>query len=162
MNCLTQFSKTKVGTKVTKSDDNSIITKFNLKCGQEHRKDKLKLFNLRSTEGQEKFKTLTSKPGILSDIFKNYTGDINSLTKKFIKRLDGCLHECFQKVRVSNHENKEATKLFKKRRSLRTKTDDVSKGELHKTEEKLAELCAKDNFNKINEEVKGLESEKVA
>ena len=160
VNCLTKFSKNKADTKVIKSDHNSIITKFNIKWRRDHRKDKIKLFNLKSVEGQEKFKILTSKPGILSDIFKNGNGDINSLTKKFIKRLNGCLHECFQKIRLSNHENKEVNKLFEQRRSLRTKTDNASKKELMKTEEKLAELCAKENFNKIMDEVKGLESEK--
>ena len=50
--------------------------------------------------------------------------------------------------------------MFKKRRSLRTKDDTESKKELRKTDEKLAELCAEDNFHKIKEEIKGLESEK--
>ena len=123
-------------------------------------KEHIKLFNLKNVQGQNKFKILTSKPGILSDIIKNGNGDINSVTKKFIKRLNGCLHECFQKIRVTNLENKEITKLFKKRRSLRTKLDKESKKELRKTDEKLAELCAEEIFHKINDEIKGLESEK--
>ena len=159
-NCLTKFSKTKAGFKVIKSDHNSIITKFNVKWSKEHKKEYMKLFNLKSIEGQEKFKILTSKPGILSNIFKNGNGDIESLTKKFIKRLNGCLHECFKKIRVTNYENKEIISLFKKRRSLRTKDDKESKKELHKTDEKLAKLCAEDNFHKIKDEIKGLESEK--
>ena len=136
-NCLAKFVKTKGGAKVVKSDHNSIITKFNVAWSQKTKKDKVKLFNLKNTEGQKKFKILTSKPGILSDMFKNNSTDIESLTKRFLKRLDGCLHKCFKKIRVTKLENKEVTKLFEKRRVLRTKLDKRSKKELLKVGEKL-------------------------
>ena len=77
-NCLAKFRKTKGGVKVTKSDHNSIITKFNVEWSQRIKKHKIKLFNLKNIEGQKKFKLLTSKPGILSDIFKDETRDIES------------------------------------------------------------------------------------
>ena len=89
---LTKFTKHKGVTKVTKSDHNAIITKFNVRWSQREQKDNIKLFNLKSVDGQKQFKILTSKPGILSDIFKDTTSDIESLTKKFLKRLNGCLH----------------------------------------------------------------------
>ena len=69
----------------------------------------VKLFNLKGVDGLKKFKVLTSKPGILSDIFKDDNSDIESLTKKFLKRLNGCLHQCFNKIRVSHLENKKST-----------------------------------------------------
>ena len=127
---------------------------------RKQRKKRKKLFNLKSIDGRIKFKLLTSKPGILSDIFKNYTEDIESLTKKFFERLNGVLHKCFKKIRVTDKENIALTKLLDKRRVLRTKADNKSKPELCKIDEKLAELCAEDNFRKIKDEVRGLESEK--
>ena len=126
INSLAKFSKTKGVVKVTKNDHNPIITKFKVEFSQKTKKESKKLFNLKSIDGQKKFKLLTSKPGILSDIFKDDTEDIESLSKKFFKRLNGILHQCFKKIRVTDHENKEITKLFGKRRLLRTKSDNKS------------------------------------
>ena len=74
--------------------------------------------------------------------------------------MNECLHQCFNKIRVNYLENKEINKLFDKRRTLRTKSDNKSKKELCKLEEKLAELCAEENFKKIKDEVRGLERKK--
>ena len=93
-------------------------------------------------------------------MFKDDTKDLEGLTKRFLKRLNGCLHKCFKKIRVTNPENKEVNKLFEKRRILRTKLDDKSKKELLNVNQKLSEKCAEENYKKIMEEVKGLECEK--
>ena len=69
-NCLSKYTKTKGGVKVLKIDHNTIITKFKVEWNQKMKKQEIKIFNLKNIEGQKRFKLLTSKPGILSDIFK--------------------------------------------------------------------------------------------
>ena len=41
---------------------------------------------------------MTSQNILISLVNKDQ--DINSLTKKFIKRLNGIIHKCFKKIRV--------------------------------------------------------------
>ena len=69
------------------------------------------------------------------------------------------MSQCFNKVRVKDKDDKEITNLFDKRRSLRPKSDSESKKELQKVEEKLADKCSKNNYLKIKEELKGMESD---
>ena len=71
--------------------------------------------------------------------------------------MNKCLHQCFNKIRVNNLE---INKLFDKRRTLSTKSDNKGKKELCKLEEKLAELCAEENFKKSKDEVRGLKRKK--
>ena len=63
------------------------------------------------------------------------------------------VYKCFKKIRISDWPNQEIEKLFKKRKVLRSKSDDKSKLELSEAEAKLAEKCAEDNYNKIMEEI---------
>ena len=88
-----------------------------MKCEDAKKKQKVELFNLKNKEGQQKFKELTSKPGILSDILKDNKDDIETVTNRFIKKLNKCLHKCFKKIRVHEKENKDLTKLFDERRT---------------------------------------------
>ena len=55
---------------------------------------------------------MTSRKGVLSDIFKNEAMDIESMTKKFMKKLKRILHQCFDKVRVKDKDNKEITNFL--------------------------------------------------
>jgi hypothetical protein len=114
---------------------------------------------LKNKEGQAKFKAMTSKPGILSAIFKDKQKDLENLTKTFLKKLDRCLHQCFTKIRVKDIENKELENLFNQRRILRSKSDKTSIEELNKVNKKLEEVCAEDNYRKIKQEIKDIESE---
>ena len=50
---------------------------------------------------------------MLSSIF-DADEDYNILTKRFIKKLDGCIKMCFKKVRIGNSKNTEEEKLYKK------------------------------------------------
>ena len=130
-----------------------------MKWEKKEKREKVEIFNFKSKSGQQKFKDMTSRKGVLSDIFKNEEMDLASMTKKFMKKIIRILHQCFDKVRVKDNVDKEITNLFDKRRSLRSKTDSNSKKELLKVEEKLADKCAKNNYLKIKEELKGMESE---
>ena len=64
-------------------------------------------------------------------------GDLNTLTEKFLKRLQKTIHKCFKKVRVSQKIDKEKDELFQKWRELKKKSDDGSKSELEKVEKEL-------------------------
>ena len=141
------------------SDHNTIITKLDIKWEMRNNAIKNEIFNLKNIIGQKKFKEMTSKTGVLSDIFKDETKDLESMTNKFMKKLNRILHQCFTKTRVKDTENREITKLFDKRRSLRRRTDNNSKQELIKVEEELAKKCSKENYLKIKEELKCIESE---
>ena len=57
---------------------------------------------------------------MLSSIF-NSNDDLNTLTKRFIKKLDGCIKINFRRVRVNKLKETEQEKLYKKLRILKEK-----------------------------------------
>ena len=63
---LTSLTKTKNGTKINESDQNSILTKFNLKWKAKEKDPKIEIFNLNDKEGQRKFQEMTSNNTKLS------------------------------------------------------------------------------------------------
>ena len=152
---LTKHVKTKHGMKSTESDHNIIVTKLKLPWSKKTKKHAIELFNLKNVECQNEFRKLTSNSNFLSSIFDD-NRDINAVTKKFIKRLNGCLHKCFRKIKLSDKQNLELESLFKKRNDLRAKNDEKSKNELKHVEEELAHKCAKENYEKIKDEIDGI------
>ena len=93
---LTKHVKTKHGMKSTESDHNIIVTKLKLPWSKKTKKHAIELFNLKNVECQNEFRKLTSKSNFLSSIFDE-NRDINAVTQKFIKRLNGCLHNVLEK-----------------------------------------------------------------
>ena len=145
--CLESIQRTNRGIKISKSDHNSIVSKFRMKWTKKLKTPKLEMYNLKNKEAQIKFKNMTSKQGILSNII-DPEKDVTKVTKKFLKRLNGCVRQCFQKVRITEHNgNSDIVKLFDKRRVLRSRNYKDSKKLLIEVEEKLADLCAEDNKN---------------
>ena len=155
---LTKMTKTKKGVKKIESDHNVLVSKFRFAWTKNVKRKRIEMYNLKNKGCQELFKENTSNTNILSSIFEN-DKDLEVCTKKFLKRLNGCIAESFKKVRVSEKKNEEIDVLFQKRRLLKNKTDDNSKEELRKVEEELAEKFAKENYDKINEEIEGIESD---
>ena len=153
---LEKITRNKKGIRKVKSDHNVLVSKFKFMFNKSIKKERIEMFNLKNKECQEMFKDITSNTNILSSIFEN-DKDLNSCTKKFLKRLNGCIQECFRKVRITDKTNAEIESLFQKRRTLRNKADDKSKDELKNVEEELANRCAKDNLAKIAEEIAGIE-----
>ena len=49
--------------------------------------EKYEIYNLKSKEGQEKFKEYTSNTKMLSSVF-NSSDDINTITNRFIKKTE--------------------------------------------------------------------------
>ena len=58
-----------------------------------------KIFNLKNTMCQKKFREETSKTNSLSKIFDEET-DLDKATEQFKKRLEKVLYKCFQKISV--------------------------------------------------------------
>ena len=97
------------------------------------------MFNLKNGDGQKKFKYLTLTPGLLSSVFD--TGDVDSSTEKFLKRLNKCLHICFRKIRNAKQKtNTLGEKLFEKCRTLKVKDDKESIKKLAFVEDMLV-IC---------------------
>ena len=152
---LTKLIKTKNGTKVKSSDHNPILTHFDIKWNKKASKQRIEMFNLKNQEGQEKFKILTSKTNEFTEAVQK-NEDINLCTQNFLYCLNSFIRRCFKKIRIVNKPMKDIDELFERRRKLRNKTDEKSNRELKEVEKRLADLCAKSNYEKIKEEVKNI------
>ena len=76
-------------------------------------------------------------------------------TKKFLKRLNGIIHQSFTKIRIKEDcDNDDIVKLFNERRILRSKDDELSKKRLTEIETELADKCTKANHQTIINEIK--------
>ena len=155
---LTKYRKKKNIIEKIESDHHVLYSKLKFTWSKKLQRQKIELFILKNSECHIKFKEVTSSSDFLSSVF-NSSSDLNSLTNKFLKRLKGCLHESFKKIKVSDRTNKELEELFDRRRILRSKDDVISKQELKEVEEKLANKCAEENYSKICEEIAGIRCE---
>ena len=93
------------------------------------------VYNLKNKDCQQKFKLFTSNTKMLSStINEGGGGDIHEVTKRFLKKIDGCIATCFKrrmggkKTHFSDHQ------LYEKRRQLKLKTDIESVVELKEVE----------------------------
>ena len=152
------ITKTKIGINDKNSDHNTMLKK--LKQNTQLKKHRQVHFNLKNPEGQNNFKEMTSSNILTSIVNKDL--DANTLTNKFLKRLDGIIHECFGKVRIKEDDRDNDTdvmKLYDQRNKLRSKEDKASLKELAEVEEQLAEKCAESNYLKIKKELKDIKSD---
>jgi hypothetical protein len=155
---LNRISRTKKGVVTVNSDHNALVSKFDIKWSTNVKSNRVEMFNLKNREDQKKFKEMTSKTDIFSSII-NKEEDLNIGTKKFLKKLNECVHKCFSKVRITERTDKEIEELFVKRKILRSKNDEKSRNDLKEVEEKLAEKCAETNYKKIKEEIANIDCE---
>ena len=155
---LKSLSKTKNGTKVNESDHNSIVTKFILEWKDKIKSPKTEIFNFNDKDGQKKFQEMTSNNTKLSDIFSSKE-DINTQTKKFLKKLNGVIHQCFKKVKVKPAHNKEINSLFKRQKELQSKKDKISQLQLKEVQNELADKMADDMYKIVKEEVDKVDCE---
>ena len=165
MTCNVDSDRKHVLTKTTKrkrieSDHNSIVTNFRIEWNSEIKEEKIEIFNFKDDIGMAKFKEMTTNNTTLSSIFDS-NKDINVQAKKFIKRLNGILHQCFKKIRITkeNKKQNEIDSLINLQKILKFKTDETSKKELEDVEAKLIEKMSEDLYNIVKEEVKKINSE---
>ena len=69
-------------------------------------------------DSKEKFKKLTSETKQLSQIV-DMKKPLDTVKKKFLKRLKGFIYKSFEKVKIVETANKELKYLYDKRRVLR-------------------------------------------
>ena len=118
---------TKRGVKIKESDHNSIITKVNVSLIITKNTNTVEMYNFKDNEGLLKFKNMTSKNTILSEVFEDNSKDISVKTKQFLKRLGFCPSKSFKKISIKQTKNNKTLEdLFNRRRILRTKTDEQS------------------------------------
>ena len=157
---LTKVSKTKKGVNVKESDHNVIVTEFNIETKRE-KKEKLEIYNLKNKECQRKFKNYTSDSKMLSTVFDDENEDIDVLTKRFMKKLDGAIAMSFRKIRIGNKRANKEEMLYNKRRELKNKVDTKSKDDLEEVNEEIARL-SQEKFNKMKEEINGNKRDSTA
>ena len=148
---LTKMTKTKKGIKIKESDHNVIITEFNEKT-KPHVKEKLEVYNLKNKDCQKRFKEFTTNTKMFSTVFENGESEVDVLTKRLMKKIDGAIAKNFRKNRVNQKQDEEEIKLFDRRRDLKDKMDEESINELKDTNEKLANKAA-ENFIKLQKEI---------
>ena len=119
------------------------MTEFTLKLNKTEDVKKIELYNLKNLECQEKFKACTSNTKMLSSVFDSKE-DLDILTDRFLKKLDGCIARSFRKIRMSKREDKGVT-LYDEMAKLKSKTDETSKARLEEVLEKLADDAKKMN-----------------
>ena len=116
------------------------------------------MFNLKKKECQEKFRQVTGKTKELTQI-EDSNKDLNMATKKLLKRIDGFVHQCFKKIRVTDKVDKELEDLYDLRRELKGKDDSESKIKLKEVEEELANKYSEEMYDKIKGELKDINEE---
>ena len=158
---LTKVTKTKKGVKVKESDHNVIITEFNIVAKETKEKQKLEMYNLKNIECQRKFKNYTTNTKMLSTVFNNETEDIDVVTKRFLKKIDGAIAMSFKKNRVRHRVSDKEESLCTKRTKLKEDTEQNNNTEIDEINKELAEV-AQEKFQKLKDEIKGNKKDKVA
>ena len=149
--------KTKKGIVIKESDHNVLITEFNTSFISNNKNNKLELYNIKNTDCQEKFKAYTSNTNMLSSVFDSEE-DLNILTKRFIKKIDGCIKHSFRKVRVSNNKPSDEEKLYDNMRKLKGKEDEQSVQKLNEVINAIA-VHAEIKYNKVVKELEEIKPE---
>ena len=111
---LTKIVRTKKEISKVESDHNTIFSKFRLKWNKKIIQKRQELYNLKNKECQDLFKEATKSENnnrFLSSVFDE-KGDINNLTKKFLKRLDKTIKQCFRKIRIKANDEKSEINYF--------------------------------------------------
>ena len=154
---LTRIKQTKNGPVVKESDNHVLFATFSeIGTSNKHR-EKLNMYNLNNRECQQKFKEYTSQSKMLSSVF-DADDDIDILTNRFIKKLNGCIAICFRKVRINNFKESEQEKLLKRMGELKSNNSEEAKRELENIIEKIA-LCAQLKYNTVMKELKEMRPE---
>ena len=87
-----------------------LLTELECQLKPSENKEKVEIYNLKNPSCQIKLKNYTSGTNMLSSIFDS-DEDINILTQRFIKKLDGCVKMNFKKIRINNSKKSEEEKL---------------------------------------------------
>ena len=106
---LTKSLKTQNGIDCIESDHNMINTKLNIRWIPKESQI-LEVFNFKDLKAQKLFKSNTTNTDKLSKLIDS-NKPLDLVTKKFIKRLQGFVHQSFKKVRIVDKEDKQLEEL---------------------------------------------------
>ena len=157
-NVLTSITNSKTGKITHESDHNSIETEFDLAWEDKHDTERQEVFNFEDKNSQKKFKDMTENNTKLSSIFDTEE-TVEVQAQKFIKTLNRTLHQSFRKIQIKQNKNTKIDELFRKRKTLKMKTDKQSQIELNKVEQTLADEMSEDLYKIVKEEVEKIESD---
>ena len=146
---LTRIRRSKKGIKTKESDHNVIITTFNNKFTIDAREDKEEIYNLKNKDNQRKFKLYTSNTKMLSSVLDS-KDNINILTNRLIKKINGCIAVNFKKIRVNSSNKGAEHKLYNKLSKMKEQGESESKMEEVKKE--IAHL-QEEKYKKVMEEL---------
>ena len=117
-----------------------------------NKKEKIQVYNLRNKECQAKFKAFTTETKMFFTIFDG-SNDINILTERLIKKINGSIATNFTKRRIAFKDAEtKYDDLYKTMRELKGKTDGKSRAKMKEVTDALAEK-AEQNFLKLKEEL---------
>ena len=154
---LRRIYKTKKGTKIKESNHNTITTEFNNKVTSDVKGEKTEFYNLKNKDCLAKFKAYTSKSNMLSSVFDS-NDDIDVLTKRLVKKINGCIAMNFTKRRIGTQENTNSDNdLYARMSNLKGKNDIESKADLKEATDTIAERTEQ-NYIKLKEELSKLKS----
>jgi hypothetical protein len=155
---LTKITHSKNIVKKVTSDHNVMLSKFSLTMPKTKPPQKTEVFNFKNKVNQEKFKVLTSNFPSLSKVFDTEE-DINIQTEKFLKVLNKCINMSFKKVRLGSRKPSEYETLYARWSEIRHNEDIDSKLASIELETQLADKFADNIFEKIKEEIDGMNCE---
>ena len=154
---LTKIQRKKNGIVKKESDHNILLTEFDMTMSTRVNQRKVEVYNIKNKECQDKFRNYTSNTNMLSSIFDS-NDDINILTQRFLKKLDGCIKRNFKRVRINNNKPFEQDKLYTRMRELKGKDDVKSAEELEKVMEDIADI-AEAKYKLVVEELEKMKPE---
>ena len=96
------------------------------------------MYNLKNKECQKKFKIYTSNTHMLSSVLDSEE-DINVLTDRLIRKIQGCIASTFKKVRITNNKKSKLERLYEKLSELKEDEREEAKIEVAKVVEEIAE-----------------------
>ena len=135
---LTKIRKTKKGIIKKESDHNVLVTTFSDTFESSETKEKEEMYNLKNKECQKKFKMYTSYTHMLSSVLDSKE-DINVLTDRLIRKIQGCIASTFKKVRITNNKKSKLERLYEKLSELKEGEREEAKTEVAKVVEEIAE-----------------------
>ena len=96
---------------VTETDHNTMNAVLDIIWREEIKTSNIEVYKFNDKDALQKFKEITSNTDQLSKLFDT-DKDLNTQTKKFIKRLKGFVSESFVKVKITNKPDKDLGKLY--------------------------------------------------
>ena len=135
-----------------------MITQFKSKFIVNERAHKKEAYNLKNKVCQKKFKEYTGNTNMLSSVL-NSDEDMNILTKRLIKKINGCISMNSKRVRISHFKKSHKDKLYEKLNIM--KANNSSQKHIEGDMEEIAIIQDEEYKKVFSELVKTKDGEKL-